>query len=334
MTPARFDFLRRNLGYKILSLVLALLLYAVVYAQRRPLLTKDVFVQPEVVNLPPDMLVKTPPPGATVTVSGSTAGIEEFRIQRVKAVVNLVGAKPGSNSVEIKYRTEETGVEVVGPQRTQVVVEKQERVTFSVDVLYNEKPPPGYVFEGPKVEPTKVGVRGLRSEVSRVARVVAIVNKSDSSGAFDGLLDVIAQSTRYEEVDGVEIEPSKVMVTLGLKKAPLNKDMVLSANLQGTPAPGVAVIGYTFDPLTVNVTGSKNDITDRSTISVPVDLSGLRESVTRRVRVPVPLGLSLVAPESGMVSLRIDVRVIAPPSPQPASPAPPENNPANSRENP
>lgn len=334
MIPTRFDFLRRNLGYKILSLALALLLYAVVYAQRRPIQSREIFIQPEVVNLSDGMMVKTPPAGAKVTVTGSPAGIEDFSNQRIKAVVNLANAKTGNNPVEIEYRTGETGVEVIGPQRTQVAIEKSERVSFSVDVLYNEKPPPGYVFEGPKVEPSKVVVRGLRSEVSRVTRVVAIVNNADSTGAFSGMLDVAAQTSGYEDVDGVTVEPSKVTVTIGLKKAPLYKDMVLSAAFQGTPAPGAAIIGYTFDPLTVNVTGPRDDITNRSTIAVPVDISNIEGSITRQIRVPVPPGLKIVSPESGMVGVRVDVRVIAPsPTPPPASPGPSENKPANNRDN-
>ncbi|GAB4461225.1 MAG: hypothetical protein OHK0029_26210 [Armatimonadaceae bacterium] len=326
------SFLRRNIGYKILSLALGILLYTVVYAQRRPHVTREVFVQPEVVNVPEGMVVKSEPPGTRVTVSGEITAVEEYRNKRTKAVINLANATTGVNTVEISYTTDDPNLMVVGPERGQVVLEKRRQLPFAVDVLFDSSAPPGYVFTEPRVEPAKVTVSGLASDVSQVARVVAIANNADSSSAFSGMVDVVPQNIKGEAVDTVTVEPRSVTINIGIKKAPLTKAMVLSAAINGQPAAGYALTGYSFTPPVVTVRGTREQITDRSTINVPVDITGLNETTTRRVTVPLPTGMSMVEPASGAVTVRLEIRPINPvaatPEPAPtATPRPPERQP-------
>jgi YbbR domain-containing protein len=315
----KLAFLRRNLGYKLFSLALAILLYTVVFAQQRPTTNREVFIQPEVVNVPGDMVVKSGPTGFMAKVMGDAGAVEEFRNKRTKALVDLAQAKPGVNVLEIRYDDKSPRVEVEGPNRSQVVLEKRSRLTFTVDVLFDSSAPPGLVFQEPVVEPSKVVVSGLASEVSKVARVVAIVFNSETSSSYSGTVDIVPQNIRGEAVDSVTLEPAKVTVSIGLRKAPLTKAMVLSAAITGLPAPGYALLSYTFNPPIVTVRGSKELISERSTLEIPVDITGLKETTTRQIRVPLPTGMSLTEPESGVVTLRLEARpveaVVAPSPP-------------------
>jgi YbbR domain-containing protein len=313
-------YLKRNLGYKILSLALGILLYAVAFAQKTPHTSSDVYVQPEVINLPPEMAVKAGPTGSMVAVAGTQVAVQTFRAQSVKATVDLANARPGMNLVEIHYKTEGFGVEVSGPQRTQVTLEKRAKTTWVVDPIFDNRPPPGYTYVA-VVEPRRVTVTGLASDVMRVDRVVAIVNNMNSGSAVSQTVDLVAQNVKNQVIDTVTIEPPRVKVTLDLKSTPVQKILLLSANISGTPAPGHAVVGYTFDPVSVTVAGPLAVLSERSSLSVPIDVSGLRETTTRTVTVPMPSGMSAADGKSVQTTVRLEVNtinIVASPTPQPS----------------
>jgi YbbR domain-containing protein len=335
--------LKRNLGYKILSLALGILLYAVAFAQQNPRTSGDVYVQPDVVNIPQDMAVKSQPPGAMVSVSGPIAAVQAFRAQSIKAVVDLSDGKAGRNTVPIRYRTEATGVVVSGPQNMSVTLEKRRKDSWTVDALFDLTPPPGYSYAA-VVEPRRVVVTGLTSDVLQVSRVVAIVNAPDSGSAISQTVDVVAQNNKNQIIDTVTIDPPRVKVTLNLRATPVQKTLLLSANITGTPAPGYAIVGYSFDPSSVTVSGMQTLLADRSSLTVPVDVAGLSQSTTRTVTVPMPAGLT---PENGKAvraTVRFEVRpvtIVSPPTPIPSaspatesSPTPPAKPPVSGKESP
>jgi YbbR domain-containing protein len=335
--------LKRNLGYKILSLALGILLYAVAFAQQNPRTSGDVYVQPEVINVPQDMAVKSPPPGSMVSVSGPIAAVQAFRSQSVKAVVDMADGKTGRNTVPVRYRTETTGVVVSGPQNVPVTLEKRRKDSWTVDALFDLTPPPGYSYAA-VVEPRRVVVTGLTSDVLQVSRVVAIVNAPDNGSAVSQTVDVVAQNNKNQVIDTVTMDPPRVKVTLNLRATPVQKSLLLSANLTGTPAPGYAVTGYIFEPSSVTVSGMQTLLADRSSLTVPVDVTGLSQSTTRTVTVPIPGGLESANGKAIRATVRLEVRpvsIVSTPTPVPsasptaaASPTPSAKPPANGKDSP
>jgi YbbR domain-containing protein len=155
-----------------------------------------------------------------------------------------------------------------------------------------------------------------------VSRVVAIVNAPDSGGAVSQTVDIVAQNIKSQVMDTVTLEPPRVKVTLNLRATPVQKSLLLSANITGTPAPGYAVTGYAFEPSAVTVTGMQPVLADRSSLSVPVDVSGLTQTVNRTVSVPLPAGIASADGRAVRVSVRLEVRpvgVVSTPTPQPSA---------------
>jgi YbbR domain-containing protein len=318
----------RNLGYKILSVAIAVLLYAVASAQRNPRVSRDVYIQPKVENLPQSLSIKNDPSGFNVTVVGSVTAVEAFRGQPVKATMDLSQGQPGVNRVAIRYKNEPQQTDVVGPPFSEVVLEQKRQASFGVDVDYNpNKADPGYQYKDAVITPRQVVVSGLASEVRRVDRVVAFI---DNNGPFRGPADVVAQNFRREQIDSVDIEPKTVTVTLEEQRIPANKALILSVAVSGKPAPGFTVVNYVFDPPTVEVTGSPARLKSLGSISVPVDVSGLREATNRTIPLMLPPGVAFASPgESRRVSLQLDVRPIAAPvSPNPTPTPQPSASPS------
>jgi len=321
---------KRNLGYKLLALAIAMLLYFVAYSQRNPRESRDIYVTPAPVGLPRDLALKTKPVGVTITVSGPAETVDTLRSANVKATVDLSQAKPGASRLPVTIAFPPGVASRVtlddGPAFVEIALEKKMRQTYFLDVSYTDKPPAGYDYGEPTTEPRSVTVEGLAAQVAKVGRVVANVDNAQNAGVIDQTVTVTAQDGNRRDIDEVTVTPARVRVRVPLKRTPAQKQLLLSAQLEGVPAPGVYVAGYTFTPTMLTVSGRQEMLASLSALTIPIDIAGIREGETRSVTVTPPTGTSVQG--AARVSLRLDVRPIIAvsgptPSPRPRpSPSP------------
>ena len=318
--------LRRNFGYKFLSLLVAILLYWIASGQKNPPVKAEFYVQPQVMSLSADLVLKGPLQGTTVSVSGPAAAVEAYRALEPKAQVDLTAGKVGSDRYPVKYLMPNgfaNALEVIGPPVTLVTLEQKKSVQYYVDPIFDDHPPAGYAYSPAKCTPAAVQVVGLTADVSRVWRVVANVDTSGTPGAISQDVELVAQDIKQQAIDSVQIVPNHVHVTLGLKKTPSTKTVLLSIKLNGTPDPRFEISGYSFVPNTVTISGAQEMLASQSSLVIPVDVDGLRASTTRSVTIQPPSGLRVVG-GSATVKLRLDVKPIATASPAaPVKPSPP-----------
>lgn len=304
--------IRRNFGYKAISVVVAVLLYAIANAQQNPHLSNDVYVQPQVTDLPEDMVVRVEPSGGMVSVSGSASAVASFKNEAVKATVDASKAHVGVNQLPVSYRLT-PGVDLAGePHTAEVTLERKVSRDYFVDPLIDDaSPPPGYEYADAIVEPKKVTVSGPAADVSRVARVVAIVRGGQGTGDIVQQADLIAQTESQQQVDSVEFARSRVQVRVPLRRTAASKTLLLSATLQGAPAPGFAVVGYTFDPLTVTLSGPQERLSRWSSLPVPVSVDGLKQNTVRTVRLTLPPGLTMRDPSETLVHVHVEIQPVS-----------------------
>ncbi len=311
---------RRNTGYKLLAVAVAVLLYAVANDQQNPPTARPVYVTPQIVNLPNDMVVKSGPPGGPLMVSGQAEAVTAFNAQDVKATIDVSRAKVGVNPLPIVYKYPPGSLDIESaPSTAMVVLEKKQAASFVVEAILDNDAPSGYMYGDPVANPRKVTVYGSASEVARVGRIIAQVENTDNSRAVESDVLLSAQDLHKQGVDTVQIEPSRVHVSVALKKAQGAKAVLLSALMTGSPAPGYVVVGYTFSPPLVTITGTQTLLAARSSLTVPLVIDGIEASETRTVKVVPPAGLMLQNVEDSAVRVRLDVRRIAPrPTPLPS----------------
>ncbi|MES2460765.1 MAG: CdaR family protein [Armatimonadota bacterium] len=323
--------LRRNFGYKFISLLVSILLYWIASGQKNnPDVRTDIFVQPAVEGLPDNLILKSAPQGSAVSVSGTAQAVEAFRSLEPKAILNLSSGKVGSDRYPVKYLYPNgfsDTLEIIGPPVALVTLEQKKSVKFTVDVLYNDNPPAGYAYSDARSAPATVQVVGLYSDVIRVQRVVANLDTSGAPGAISQDVELVAQDVKQEPVENVQIVPKQVRASLGLKKTPSTKTVLLSIELIGNPAPGYEISGYDFFPNVVTVSGSQELLASRSSLRVPVDVDGLKAGTNKTVIIQPPSGLRVVGGDAA-VRLRLNVRPVATASPAPsATPALPSPTP-------
>jgi YbbR domain-containing protein len=317
--------LRRNLPYKLISLAMAILLYVVAYTQRNPRIAREIYVQPEVRGVPANMVVRDPPQGIRLRISGPAPAVEALYNRGIKATVNASGLRAGPARLPVEYdlpRDLEDRVELTGAQVAVFTLAQKMSKRFPVEASYVNQAPFGYVFKEPIVEPPWALVAGLASDVNRVQRVVASVDTSGAAGAIDMDADLVAQDADQRVVDNVEISPSRARVEIPLKEDVSTKRLVLSPVFQGEVAPGFRFVGYAFKPGTVTAAGPPELLAALTSLEVPVNREGLSADTTRTLTLRPPAGLRIV--DSPQVAVTIQVRPdVAAPKDTLAPPGPP-----------
>lgn len=306
-------WIKRNAGYKILAVIIAVLLYAIANDQQNPPTTRSVYVAPQLVNLPDDMVLKSGPPSGVIMVSGQSAAVTSFNAQPIKALIDVGKGKVGVNRLPIVYKYAPGTLDIESsPTTAEVVLERKISSSFLVEPVLDNDAPSGYMYGEPLVRPRKVTVYGSATEVARVGRIIAQVENTDNSRAIESDVLLSAQDLHKQGVDTVQIEPARVHVSVDLKKSQGAKSVLLSAMMTGSPAPGFVVVGYTFAPPMLTITGSQTLLASRSSLTVSLVVDGVSQSEVRTVKIVPPAGLMLQNPEQSSVRVRLDVRRIAP----------------------
>ncbi len=166
-------WLLNNLGLKLLSLILAVLLWAVVLGEQKVDVTVSV---PVVLNLPPKMvLMNNPGDSFEVRLRGPQTLVTNLPARQVVLDQVPDTFEEGENIISVlpsMFRAPR-GIQVVDvtPHRLQVVLEPLAEREAEVIPRMEGELAPGFVLRGVTVSPSKVRVSGPSSELERLARV-------------------------------------------------------------------------------------------------------------------------------------------------------------------
>ncbi|MBC8135155.1 MAG: hypothetical protein H8F28_04605 [Fibrella sp.] len=328
----RLTFLRRNLGYKMFALVLSIMLYYVASVQQNPRLTRDQYVQPEVMQLPATLVIKERPALIQLTVSGTESELAQLDKDPLTALVDGSQVNPGLNRLPVTVSLPK-GVSLnnAALPTVQFSAELKEKQPYSVDVDFSGTPPAGQEYADPIAKPGNVVVQGLEADLKRIGRIVASVEQKQDELTVERSVDLYAEDNQRRRVEGVEIVPEKVQVRVNLRPVPITKIMFLSVKLIGNPAPDYRIVSYSDpSPNQIVVRGAVEALSAQSSIPLRVDISGIKETVTKTVTVALPPGMS---PQTALPPIQVRVIVepttavdagktatpTPPPSPQPTA---------------
>jgi len=205
-----------NLGLKLLSLLLAALLWAVVLGEQKVEVTVNVPLRFDVpstlflVNDPTDTLeVRLRGPKTLVTsVTAREISVDEWPVKLTE----------GENSVPIREDLIRVprGIRVVdvSPRRVRVVLERAVEREVEIAPRVEGNPPDGFVVRQVAASPPRVRMVGPASELARVTRVRTLpisVLGHKTSFSTRALLEPVGRLVRVEDgvtiVVQVEIEP-------------------------------------------------------------------------------------------------------------------------------
>jgi hypothetical protein len=208
----RRPFLFRNLGLKILALVIALLVWFALSGQRRERISERSYRIPlSLVNVPPRTMVASPLPGGVeVRVRGPFTALRQLQPERLEAVIDLLDARPGERvhrfAPEDINVPPEVEVLAIAPGEVRVVLDRiGERLLTIVPALSGESAPGSHVVDV-IVDPRIARVVGPATSLEKMTGVsTEPISLGGRSSTFS------TTTTALPNVPGVRVREGQVV---------------------------------------------------------------------------------------------------------------------------
>lgn len=214
-SPLR-DFFTRNLGYKLVALLLALLLWFDVTTDETTIIDYPVPLRIAVEGQ--DMIVVNDPPDE-VEVSFSGSGKELIRLDKDDLLIQkeVVGGVNDTTIVDLDLqdvqRPTDLNVTPIGmsPSRIRVVTDRFVEKTVTLEPIGSPRTEEGWQVVDVSVEPREVKVRGVTSEVRPIGSLgldLSQLEQLEAPGSFEERLEIAVP----ESLRTVTVAPDSVRI--------------------------------------------------------------------------------------------------------------------------
>lgn len=305
---------------KIISFLIALMLYTMVSAEQQPAKNSSAVLlgngdQSTTLNENLDarydkanLVLFGLPDSVEVQVRGNSEQILKTRYTTTKSVyVDLTGKGPGTYNVHPQVSGFPTDAKVsVVPSTIQVTLQKKVTRTFvpSVDIINKNSVTKGYSLGNPEISPKKVSVTGGNRLVDAIAFVKGVISVEGLDGAVNQQVALNAYDKNGNQLD-VMLSPSVVRVKIPVLSP--SKVIPIDVQLTGSPPNGESVKSVTLSSQTIKLYGNPNIIDGIDSIhDIPLNLNKLNSQGQEDVTIPVPQGADQVQPDKVTATVTFD----------------------------
>ena len=292
--------LLNNLSLKLLALLLGIILWIAVMYSLNPMTTKTITVPvnilyESVLTERDWMYTVQGKREAEVTVKAKSidlAKITEDDIYLYADFRYLEGSSTERRAT-ISYQLKNSAIEsLVFVGNNYLTINLEEVITreFDIDVQISGSVAENYTADKePTAVPKTITVKGPKSQVQRIAKVVYYLYIKDAnedikeSGA-PTLLD--AAGDVLTDLENVTITPETVDIVLPIYQTKNVKLVVDTDTITGTPATGYALSGVTLSKESVQIAGYRDIIAGMTSISIPgdlIDITGREDSLITEI---------------------------------------------------
>lgn len=308
-------FLKNNLSLKIVSLIVAIILWFFAISELNPERTQNITNIPiEIINM--DQLnrrnltlVEDPASVITIRIKGLVNDIRRVNDGSLKAVLDLGDIDwTGTQNLEL---------DIVGlpPRELSLVREPEVSVTINkiiskpipVEIEVTGNGSDGYYIHEATAEPPSVTIYGAQSLVDSVVQGVVKVKLDQDEGT-------IKQSLPIELVDSagnivkskyLNLRQESTMVTIPIH--PL-KSISVRANIIGAPADGFIVDDVIIDPSQVTINGYASIVNRlNSLLTDPIDINDADEDVHATVNLVKEDGVYMEPGQPSQVNVVVHI---------------------------
>lgn len=301
-------FLRENMTYKLLALVLSVALWANVKLHQEPLTVAEQ-ARVELRGVPDDLVASTGASQVTVVLYGPKVYVSRLEPETLTAFVNLRGSGVGHFKKDVSVQLPRNmqalvTVQSVTPAQVDVRVRRKIRKTVPVRVEWTGEPPSGASYGPARITPPTVDVAGADTAVEMVDH--AQVRIPAGAPHVTDRFPVVPVDRRGNPVSEISIWPDLVTVDATLRATEARQQAFVSPAYHGEPAPGFGIVGITTDPQVVVLIGSPARLESlKSVTTQSIGIAGAKADVVRRVSLLLPPD---VTAEPSLVTARIHIR--------------------------
>ncbi|MGE5577791.1 MAG: YbbR-like domain-containing protein [Syntrophothermus sp.] len=209
-------FKRHDIYQKLLSLVLAIMIWAFVNAQppaeKVAMTTWDLTAPVEIRNLEPGMEANNVPETVKIRLQAPSGMVAE---RQARAYVDLTGLAEGRHEVRVHVIVPDSASVIsFAPQTADITLDAMVEANLPVQASLVGFPREGYTLHKPVVTPDRVTVRGSRTRLGQVQKVLAPLEVAGADTDLDLQVPVRLEDSAGEAVRGLEVEPVTVRVVV------------------------------------------------------------------------------------------------------------------------
>ncbi|HCD09024.1 MAG TPA: hypothetical protein DEQ01_01355 [Thermoanaerobacter sp.] len=293
--------LTKDFTIKLLSLVLAFLLWLYVMGEENPEIPYEINDVPvKLINsdtLEKKGLIVLDEKNYTVNVKvrGRRSDVLNIAAQNISVFADLSRVNSnGTNVIPVTVEGLPRNVSLVSinPPEIKVEIDKIAKTQMPVTVKVIGNVMDGYAMQPAVSTPGEVLVIGPESKINLIKNVIAGVNVSYKKEDIKISVPVVAVDREGKEIKGVTITPNLVEVYI-----PVNKSIRVPVvpKIFGKPMEGYMIASVNVLPEYVYITGDATILNTIKSISTKqIDISGKNEPVTESVPLDLPDGVKLV----------------------------------------
>lgn len=292
-----YQLLRKDVAFKGLAVLLAILLWLYVVNSKNPPMEKTLMVPVAVLNLQDRLVLRNQPGEVEVRVKGPSSVINSLTSDDVKASVNMAAAEQGTGDYPVDVKLP-TGVELVfkKPVSYLLTVDALETKQLPIQVITKGKVAQGYSSFEPVLIPSMVVVRGSAEVLKKIDTAVVTVDLNQATQNIDLNTPVSLLSRDGNPIpDDYEVSPKEVQVLVPITKPDNTITVAIKPQIVGSPKEGYQVSGVTIDPETVKISGPYEILSRINHVATaPLDITGIEDNYATQVALIPPDGASLV----------------------------------------
>lgn len=286
---------------KVVSLVLAILLYGVVNynalsssylsSLRYSKTISDVAV---IARYNTDTFEVTGlPETVDVTLTGDAANVTSAANASTGSVIcDLDGLTEGSHEVKLTTEGYSNNVNVtVNPTNVNVTLKKKTTQQFDIsyDFINQDQMDSKYSCGTPEFEYTKINVRASSDTLDSIAFVKALIDVAGQTSDFEQDARLVAYDSSGNPVNA-DIVPDTVHVTVPVTSP--SKSVKIQVQISGEVPDNKAIDSISMDQETVTIYGSETTLADIDSVVVTLDATTLTKDSTVLRPIVLPAGVS------------------------------------------
>ena len=317
--------LTKNLGFKILAVVFAFILWLVVYNTDDPTVTVSYTTNVTVENASAvtemnkcyEVLNGTNTVTFAVTAKRSVLNkLEDTDFTAVADMNRMIVNEEGDEAnvpIEITSKRSNSSLKYNGKNKyLQVSLEDLMKRRFIITADTSGKVADGYALgEVTVTNPNVLNVSGPASIVNKIDSVVAIIDvEGMSMNLSDNVIPALYDADG-QEIDTTKLKLSNTTVTISAKILSV-KEIPLVFSTTGVPYGDYRVVEISSKPETVKVKGSSTILNPLSSLTIPGDVlnvSRAREDITTTIDISeyLPDGVELVNASDATVTVTVRI---------------------------
>ncbi|MEG3067205.1 MAG: CdaR family protein [Syntrophaceticus schinkii] len=296
---------RNNIGFKLLALFLAFMLWYYVAGQRDPIIKRDFTLPVEARGLSSESVLVSPLPDVQVSTRGMRSIMRDVKGDDIRVYVQISDQEVGEKLLPVQVESP-FGVQVVSisHERLKVDLDVMSEKQVPVQVLVHGEAAPGFTYRTASASPEQVTVKAPSRFLDEILDVQAVI---EIKGAKNDISQQVKVQLAKNYGDQVTVQPGTVQVKLPVVTSGPVKTVAVTIALQGEVAEGFVVKSQSVEPKTLQVTGPTEVMANlREIRTQPVDISGAQGNITKDVELVLPAGVISLGQNKAKVTIVIE----------------------------